>query len=360
MTALATRTRDDASAPLAPPRTHVVDPARPPGPLARFRERAHGPGHPDDEAQALWAAAGEATTGGRGTRPHLVRVAHASFGGTDETACAHLADAVELLHAAFVVHDDVIDQDELRRGRPNPVGTFTRRAAAVGATPGAAAGYGRAAGLLAGDLALVAAVRAFATVPAAPHVVARLGELLDDAVAQSAVGELRDVRLALRVDRPTLADALAVAELKTARYSFCLPLCAGALLAGASERELAALDRVGRLVGVAFQLRDDLLGVFGDEAATGKSTLSDLREGKETALVALARATDAWPRLAPLLGDPDLTPEGARTARDLLTRCGARAAVAALAAERLAAAHEAARGAGLPTALLSALTLDAV
>ncbi|GEA85380.1 polyprenyl synthetase family protein [Cellulomonas gelida] len=325
-----------------------------PGPLETFRA---GPGvllH-DDEARALWAAAGDATRGGRGVRPHLLRVAYASLGGTDETACAQLADAVELLHAAFVVHDDVIDHDDVRRGRPNVSGTFTARAVDAGASGSAARGYGRAAGILAGDLALVAATRSFATVPARPEVVADLLALLDRTVALSAAGELHDVRLALQVDEPRVADTLAVAELKTAVYSFSLPLSAGAILAGATTATVAALDRVGRLVGTAFQLHDDLLGVFGDEARTGKSALSDLREGKVTALVAHARTTPAWPQVAPAFGDPALTPRRAREVREHLERCGSRAFVTDLVDEHLTAAQSLARDAGLPEAVLRSL-----
>lgn len=324
------------------------------GPLAGFRA---GPGllpH-DDEARALFAAAGDATRGGRGVRPHLVHAAYRACGGTDAVACGHLADAVELLHAAFVVHDDVIDADDVRRGRPNVAGTFAGRALAAGAQGDAVRGYGRAAAILAGDLALVAAARAFATVPAPEPVVAALGGLLEETVALSAVGELRDVRAALHVDHPTVADALAVAELKTAVYSFSLPLRAGALLAGAGPAVVAALDRVGRLAGVAFQLQDDLLGVFGDERVTGKSALGDLREGKVTALVAHARTTPAWPLVAPALGDPDLTPERARTARAALEACGSRAFVEDLAAQHLESAREVARAAGLTETVLDAL-----
>ncbi|UJP39129.1 polyprenyl synthetase family protein [Cellulomonas palmilytica] len=325
-----------------------------PGPLDVFRA---GPGllPRDPHAQALWAAAGDATRGGRGVRPHLVHAAYRAVGGTDHRAATHVADAVELLHAAFVVHDDVIDADDVRRGRPNVAGTFTSRAVAAGADEDAAHGYGRAAAILAGDLALVAATRAFATVPAPADVVAALLDLLDETVALSAAGELGDVRLALRVERPAVGDALQVAELKTAAYSFALPLRAGALLAGAPAEVVAALDRLGRLVGVAFQLHDDLLGVFGDERVTGKSALGDLREGKVTALVAHARTTDAWPVVAAALGDPALSAERAAAVRVALTACGSRAFVEDLAAQHLEAAREVARTAGLPDEVLAAL-----
>lgn len=333
-----------ALAPGAPPaeQTRTADP---PGPLEAFLRDAR---LDDAETTALWAAMGDATRGGRRMRPALARAAYAAFGGTHTAAVEHVGDAIELLHAAFVMHDDVIDNDQVRRGRPNVAGTFTSRGLAAGAGASAAQGYGRAAGILAGDLALVAATRLVATTPAPPATVARLLTLLDDAVTESAAGELRDVRFALGVDDPSLADVLAVGELKTAAYSFCLPLCAGGILAGVDDATVASLDRLGRLLGIAFQLHDDLLGVFGDERATGKSTLSDLREGKLTVLVAHARTTAVWPRLARHVGDPDLTVAAARQARRLLESSGSRRFVEDLVHRHLDAAHAEAHRAGLP------------
>lgn len=180
---------------------------------------------------------------------------------------------------------------------------------------------GEAAGILAGDLGLIAAMRAITRCEAPAPVVERLLDLFESTLHATAAGELADVRLQLGpADGPVvLREALAVAELKTALYSFQLPLRAGALLADASPEVLAALDEIGSLLGIGFQLFDDLLGVFGDERRTGKSALGDLREGKRTALIAHASTTDAWPALQPLLGREDLGEREARSARSLLT-----------------------------------------
>ncbi|GEL93717.1 polyprenyl synthetase family protein [Cellulomonas composti] len=315
----------------------------------------HAPSAGDAELPALREAMAAACSGGRRLRPALVAAAYRAYGGTDPAPAAHVGEAVELLHGAFVMHDDVIDHDEVRRGRPNVVGTFARRARGAGAAGGPADDYARAAGILAGDLALVAAARGFATTPAPAPVVARLLDLLDEAVTASAAGELRDVRLALRLERPDLAETLAVTHLKTAAYSFCLPLRAGALLAGADDTALVRLDELGRLAGVAFQLQDDLVGVFGDPRVTGKSALGDLREGKVTALVAHAATTPWWTRIEPHLGDPDLSTAQAGAVRRALEDCGARAFVAELAAAHLGAARDLAARAGLPDELLVAV-----
>jgi geranylgeranyl diphosphate synthase, type II len=318
---------------------------------AVFSDR-FGAGHRD-----LWAALAGAVDGGKRFRPHLLAATHETLGGTDPELVDRVGAALEILHTAFVVHDDVIDGDEVRRGRLNVSGTFAAQARRRGAAEEVAHHYGAAAGLLAGDLALVTATRMVARCGAPEEVTDSLLDLLEDAVHASAAGELADVGLALPVDgRPaSVADAVRVAELKTAVYSFRLPLQAGAVLAGVPAEAVAALAPVGRDLGIGFQLLDDLLGVFGDPERTGKGTLSDLREGKPTALIAHARSTGAWPELRVLVGDPVLDDDGAARARALLTDCGAREKVNALAEGFLDEAVAAAGRPPLSPALQSVL-----
>jgi geranylgeranyl diphosphate synthase type II len=113
-------------------------------------------------------------------------------------------------------------------------------------------------------------------------------------------------------------------RLKTAVYSFECPLQAGAILAGASEDVVLTLGDFGREIGIAYQLVDDLLGVFGQEAETGKTTIGDLREGKRTVMIAYATSTAEWASIEPLIGKHDLTHEEAELVRNVLTECGAR------------------------------------
>ncbi|MDI3330780.1 MAG: polyprenyl synthetase family protein [Micrococcus sp.] len=312
------------------------------------RSQRLGPGHRD-----LWAALAGAVEGGKRFRPQLLTATHQALGGTEPEPVDRVGAALELLHTAFVVHDDVIDGDEVRRGRLNVSGTFAATARRRGAAEGVAHHYGGAAGLLAGDLALVTATRMIARCGAPEGVTDRLLDLLEDAVHASAAGELADVGLALPVDghAASVADAVRVAELKTAVYSFRLPLQAGAVLAGAPAGAVTALAPVGRHLGIGFQLLDDLLGVFGDPQRTGKGTLSDLREGKPTALIAHARSTGAWSELRDLVGDPALDDRGADRARALLTDCGARDRVSVLAEEFLEGALAAAGRTPLTPAL---------
>ena len=285
-------------------------------------ERADG-----TESRALWEAMTDAADGGKRVRPDLLQATYEAFGGNRPEVARQVGDAIELLHTAFVMHDDVIDHDLSRRGRPNVSGAFEARATRRGsrARP-------RAAGTARPPASSPATSRSSAPPAWSPRrtPTGRRSRVCSTCWTRRAChggGELGDVRLGLHIDRPTLADVLTVEEHKTAVYSFSLPLQAGALLAGVPDFVLPRLDRLGRLLGIAFQLQDDLLGTFGDEAVTGKSAVSDLREGTVTALVAHARTTAAWPTIAPHLGDPDLSEASADAVRDALVRCGSRAFV---------------------------------
>jgi geranylgeranyl diphosphate synthase type II len=154
----------------------------------------------------------------------------------------------------------------------------------------------------------------------------------------TAAGELADVRLSAGLGTPGLADVLRMTEHKTAAYSVAGPLLAGAILAGAQGELLDRLAEYGRLVGTAFQLGDDLLGVFGAPDLTGKSILSDLREGKETTLIAYARTTTGWAAVGDLLERRDPGDDDAEALAAALEQCGARGFVEGLLADHVSAA----------------------
>ena len=177
-------------------------------------------------------------------------------------------------------------------------------------------------------------------------------DLVDHALTQTASGELADVRYSTHGPVPSLADVLSTEERKTAVYSFALPMQLGAVLADADEDRVDALADVGRHLGLAFQLRDDLLGVFGDEQVTGKSATSDLREGKCTALIVHASRTPQWAVIEPHWGDRGLSPGAAAAVRQALEEAGSRAFVEALVSDYAAAATSSAVEVGLPRELV--------
>jgi geranylgeranyl diphosphate synthase type II len=272
----------------------------------------------------LWETLEDNTIGGKRFRPRMVMTAYAALGGTDHEAAAYVGAAFELLHTALIVHDDVIDHDFTRRGAPNISGSYRDRAIAAGSTAAVAEHSGISAAVIAGDLALFNSYRLIDRSGVSGVVRARLLEVMDDALFASAAGELIDVDFSIAVDMPRVDDILTMERLKTAVYSFECPLQAGAILAGASEAVVSTLADFGREIGIAYQLVDDLLGVFGREAETGKTTLGDLREGKRTVLISYATSTPEWAGISGLVGDPELTDEQAAGIREVLVRCGAK------------------------------------
>ena len=287
--------------------------------LAKNRAAAFGP-----EYVELWTTLENNTAGGKRFRPRMVICAYQALGGADVEAAAYVGAAFELLHTALIVHDDVIDHDFTRRGVPNISGTYRDRALERGATPRSAEHSGISAAVIAGDLALFNAYRLIDRSGVADVTRSRLLEVMDDALFASAAGELIDVDFSTAVDVPRVDDILTMERLKTAVYSFECPLQAGAILAGASDDVVQTLAEFGREIGIAYQIVDDLLGVFGLEDQTGKTTIGDLREGKRTVLIAYANNTREWTNVERHIGDPELTEQDAEKVRALLISCGAK------------------------------------
>lgn len=320
-----------------------------------------------DRVQARRAAAGPAAAeliaearaadGGKHMRPRLVAAAFFGMGGTDSALLAEVAGAQQLLHLGLCMHDDLIDGDRVRHGRPNIVARYADAGLDAGLPARAAERQAMTAALLAGDLAINAAMLALLEAPAPSSVQQRLAAEASVALETTIAGEFLDVRSELL--RPDASEPLLVAELKTAAYSVALPLRLGAVASGsASPAELACLQQIGIAFGIAYQLADDELGLFGSADATGKSVLSDVQQGKRTEHVRLAyQRADAAGRalLDATLGDPAATDADAAAIRDIVTRTGARAAVSRTIDEHVARGIRLAE-AGLPERLARYLT----
>lgn len=281
----------------------------------------------------LWERLEAAATGGKRFRPHLVMSVYGLLGGSDRITAATVAASFELLHTALLVHDDVVDRDFLRRGVPNVSGTYRQLAAAQGNSPERAEHAGLSVGVIAGDLALSNAYRLLGEIDTDPATRRRLGDILDEAIFASAAGELLDVLAPLDPIPQPVDEVLTMARLKTAVYSFEAPLQAGAVLAGAGDRLVDVLGEFGRCIGTAYQVADDLIGVFGDESRTGKVGWGDLREGKRTVLMSHAAEQPQWPRISELLSASSLSASGAAEIRQLLIESGARDRSVQLAAD---------------------------
>ena len=272
----------------------------------------------------LWETLEANTIGGKRFRPRMVMAAYQALGGTDLEAAACIGAAFELLHTALIVHDDVIDNDFTRRGAPNISGHYRELARERGSSSAASEHRGLSAAVIAGDLALFNSYRLIDRSGVSDHVRHRLIEIMDEALFASAAGELIDVDFATTIDMPRVDDILTMERFKTAVYSFECPLQAGAVLAGASEEVITTLGDFGREIGIAYQIVDDVLGVFGEETQTGKTTIGDLREGKRTVMISYATSTAEWDSIEPLIGKHDLSEEEAESIRAVLVASGAR------------------------------------
>ncbi|MBU8865229.1 polyprenyl synthetase family protein [Paenarthrobacter aromaticivorans] len=301
----------------------------------------------------LWALAGENVLGGKFVRPLLLMEMYDALQEPGMRTDRHhsnrqtaisIAAAVELLHYAFLLHDDVIDGDLVRRGRPNLIGSLLTEAGLprAGSQPGQQAilHWARTGGILMGDMLLAATHQAFARADLPHPLRLRLLDLLEHTIIETVAGEQLDVGLGDGVIAPELETILMMCGYKTATYTFELPLRAAAALAGAEPSTESVLATAGRHLGLAFQLQDDFLSTFGDPRQHGKDPFSDLREGKQTAIIAYARMTSAWPAIEPWFGRSELSGLQAEHVRRQLSDCGAEAFVQGLIREQLADFHE--------------------
>ncbi|QCX74630.1 All-trans-nonaprenyl-diphosphate synthase (geranyl-diphosphate specific) [Streptomyces sp. YIM 121038] len=242
------------------------------------------------------------------------------------------AASLELFHTFALIHDDIMDNSASRRGHP----TAQRALAALHTDRYDAESLGINAAILLGDLALGWSYDLLRITDAGADPLIRAWPLLNTMRVETLVGQYLD----LVTTRPPVTDPdlpWRAIRYKTAKYTVERPLQIGAVLAGARPGQLRALSAYALPLGEAFQLRDDLLGVFGTPEQTGKSVLDDLREGKHTVLVAtaLARATAEQEQvLRTHLGVRGLTPADAAAVRQVLKDTGARAAVEQMIAER--------------------------
>ncbi|MGK8524926.1 polyprenyl synthetase family protein [Nocardia asteroides] len=263
--------------------------------------------------------------GGKRTRPAFAWMGWlgAAPSPADASAVLRACAALELVHVNALIHDDVIDRSDTRRGAPAVHRDFALRHSAAGFA-GDAGHYGAAMAILLGDLALAwadnmlhsAGLSAAALGRAVPVWAAMRTEVL--------AGQMLDITAETSADE-TVEAALRVNRYKTAAYTIERPLHFGAALAGADDDLIGAYRSFGTDIGIAFQLRDDLLGVFGDARITGKPSGDDLRTGKRTVLVgtALQRADPvAARRLRSALGT-DLSDSDVEHLRALIRATGA-------------------------------------
>ncbi|GAA1538526.1 polyprenyl synthetase family protein [Dactylosporangium maewongense] len=259
--------------------------------------------------------------GGKRLRPAFAYWGYRGAGGADDDAVVAAVAALELVQASALIHDDVMDGSETRRGEPAVHRRFATLHTRAG-WRGDPDGFGTAAAILLGDLCLVWSDEMLHSSGLGADTLARARPVFDEMRTEVTIGQYLDVQTQATGDTST-ARASLVARFKSAKYTIERPLLLGAAIAGAPEELNKAYEGYGLPLGEAFQLRDDVLGVFGDPVVTGKPAGDDLREGKRTYLVAAAMedggADDAWK----LLGDPELDAAGVARLRGVIVGSGA-------------------------------------
>jgi geranylgeranyl diphosphate synthase type I len=296
--------------------------------------------------------------GGKRIRPLMCLIGwHAGCGDGDDTCARHLAASLELLHACALIHDDVMDRSHTRRGQPTVHRTLAECHAARGADPAISQRVGESGAILLGVLSLMWSDELLHAGDPTPHQLHAVLPVIDAMRTELVYGQYLDLVRTGRLE-PDVNSALRVIRYKTAKYTVERPLHLGAALAGADPSTLAQCTRYALPVGEAFQLRDDLLGVFGDPALTGKPSLDDLRDGKATVLIALAlqRADpDQAALLRALVGNPALDDGEAQQVREVLTLTGARSAVEDMIGQRHRRAVDTLASSTLPRDVIEAL-----
>jgi geranylgeranyl diphosphate synthase, type I len=299
------------------------------GALAAFLDRQ------DARLAAVGSEAGELVgavrallRGGKRLRPAFGYWGWRGVGMPDDDQVVAAVAALELFQACAIIHDDVMDHSETRRGQPAVHRQFSRRHGAAG-WRGDGDSFGTSAAILLGDLCLAWTDEMFFGSGLEPARLARARPLFDRMRTELMGGQYLDL-LEQAMGGGSVLRARRVIQFKSARYTVLRPLQLGAALAGAQRRLLAGYQAYGLPLGEAFQLRDDVLGVFGDPTAIGKPAGDDLREGKRTVLVALAARSSSAAQAQLLerhLGDPGLDEAGVAVLREIIVATGALAEV---------------------------------
>jgi geranylgeranyl diphosphate synthase type I len=277
-------------------------------------------------------------------------------GAPEDPAALRACASLELLHAFALMQDDVMDESVLRRGRPSAHVRFAQWHYEQGLT-GSGDRFGESAAVLLGDLCLVWSAAMLRHSGVSDAALARVWPRYDDMCVELAVGQFADLVNDAR-SFPTLEEVLDVLRRKSGNYTVRRPLEIGATMAGCAPAVVEALGGYGAAIGEAFQLRDDLLGVLGSPAVTGKSVGADLEAQKATSLVVAAHhLADAGSRreLTRLMSTPVLETSDAQRWRTLILASGAVQWIEQLIEQRVERALRCLQVAGIPGPTRTAL-----
>lgn len=274
----------------------------------------------------LWAEISRLmSSGGKRLRPKMTILAYKAFGGKNVNDILPVAAAQELLHLGMLIHDDIIDRDYIRYGVDNIAGGYEKIYKPLVGDTTDRLHYAHSSALLAGDLMISGAYQLITDAKVEAAKIIKVQRLFGKGIFEVVGGELIDTESAFREFGVIKSETVAL--YKTASYTFIVPMLIGAMLADASKADQAYLRLFAENLGIAFQLRDDIIGVFGSEAATGKSNSGDIREGKRTFMVEQLCALANKEQKAVFdhyFGDHSISSDEVQLVRDLLVSTGAK------------------------------------
>ncbi|OQA03437.1 MAG: (2E,6E)-farnesyl diphosphate synthase [bacterium ADurb.Bin400] len=262
--------------------------------------------------------------GGKRIRAALLYHSYLAHGGNNKTAAIKAAMAMELSETFLLIHDDIMDNSDLRRGGLTIHASYRETNKDRIKSPSSLKNFSDSVALNAGDTACAMSYEIISTADFEPRFIARALAELSRVYILETYGQTLDMVLQYR-DQVTTHDALLVQELKTVPYTFDGPLKIGAILAGADDDSVALLSEYSVPLGVAFQIQDDILGMYGTEEKLGKPVTSDLREGKKTLLIldALEKANGKQRDIIEKsLGNPKATFSDLENVRKVLEETG--------------------------------------
>jgi geranylgeranyl diphosphate synthase type I len=238
--------------------------------------------------------------------------------------------AMELLQSGLLVHDDIMDRDEVRRGLSSVFHQYARLAEGDGIAD--AYHLGESLGICAGDVAYFLAFETLGRLQLPPPTHREVLSLTARELGYVGVAQMQDIYAGAARAAVLEEEVIRLYLYKTGRYTFSLPLMVGGLIAGGPEEIVATLERLGESLGIIFQIKDDEIGLFGEAEQTGKPVGSDIKEGKKTLyywyLQRRAPGQDLE-RLRGIFGNPDIGPQEVRYVRSLTERLGIRREVQA-------------------------------
>jgi len=216
------------------------------------------------------------SSGGKKLRGALTVLGYQIAGGSSVNKILPVSLGIELLHNFLLIHDDVIDNDDTRRGKPTVHRLFSKKGNEH---------FGKSKAIVIGDIGAFLGYELITNVDFPKKRTGKAISTLNDLLLKTMYGEMLDVEFD-RKSKVSWNDILKVRTYKTAYYTFVMPLSVGAILGGGRKSMLDSIEQYAVPVGIAFQLADDILGVFGDPKRTGKSNESDIKDGKKTFLYA--------------------------------------------------------------------------